>query len=76
MNQLNKLQIPIVGVVGSYYDEKNYPPFHYVATDNYELVRRVFLQLKQKGLKHFAYYSYLHEVTVTGLTNENMLFNN
>ncbi|MBD2814441.1 XylR family transcriptional regulator [Xenorhabdus sp. Flor] len=49
-------KLSVIGVGGSYHEEHRYPPVHYIATDNYELVRQAFLHLKQKGLKHFAFY--------------------
>lgn len=50
------LDVPIVGVGGSYHLEKHYPAVHYIATDNYALVESAFLHLKQKGLERFAFY--------------------
>lgn len=53
---VSSLDIPIVGVGGSYEEEKNYPGFPYVATDNESLVNTAFNYLKDKGLENFAFY--------------------
>ncbi|MBG3131171.1 XylR family transcriptional regulator [Proteus mirabilis] len=53
---LSQLPLAVIGVGGSYHQEENYPSVPYIATDNYELVQQAFLHLKQKGLKHFAFY--------------------
>ena len=54
---LSKVQLPIVGVGGSYHSEQDYPEVNYIATDNYALVESAFLHLKAKGLQRFAFYS-------------------
>ncbi|MEI8634998.1 hypothetical protein P4S72_29000 [Vibrio sp. PP-XX7] len=48
--------LPLVGVGGSYEDEKAYPNVPYVATDNRALVELALQHLKAKGLEHFAFY--------------------
>ncbi|KEA53053.1 MULTISPECIES: D-xylose utilization transcriptional activator XylR [Mangrovibacter] len=48
--------VPIVGVGGSYHDPAQYPPVHYIATDNYALVEQAFLHLKERGVNRFAFY--------------------
>lgn len=53
---LEHMDIPIVGVGGSYQDESCYPNVPYVATDNMAVVRTAFDHLKQKGLENFAFY--------------------
>ncbi|MFH8136157.1 D-xylose utilization transcriptional activator XylR [Pantoea osteomyelitidis] len=53
---LNKVNVPIVGVGGSYHHEADYPGVHYIATDNFALVESAFLHLKEKGLQRFAFY--------------------
>ncbi|CAK9886640.1 MAG: Xylose operon regulatory protein [Candidatus Erwinia impunctatus] len=53
---LDKLTMPVVGVGGSYHQESDYPPVHYVATDNNALVDAAFSHLKEKGLRRFAFY--------------------
>lgn len=50
------LDIPLVGVGGSYHRAEDYPQCHYVATDNYALVEAAFNHLKEKGLRRFAFY--------------------
>jgi DNA-binding LacI/PurR family transcriptional regulator len=41
--------VPIVGVGGSYHQPEQYPPVHYIATDNAALVESAFLHLKEKA---------------------------
>ena len=53
---LADVDVPIVGVGGSYHLAENYPPVHYIATDNYALVESAFLHLKEKGVQRFAFY--------------------
>ncbi|MEQ4511023.1 MAG: D-xylose utilization transcriptional activator XylR [Dickeya sp.] len=50
------VRVPLVGVGGSYHNPQDYPPVHYIATDNYALVESAFLHLKNKGLNRFAFY--------------------
>ncbi len=54
---LRELNIPVVGVGGSYRNTEDYPPFPYVATDNYQLVNQAFEHLRGKGIESFAFYS-------------------
>jgi LacI family transcriptional regulator len=58
---LSKVELPIVGVGGSYEDESQYPNVPYVATDNLALVRQAFDHLKQKGIQNFAFYGVPHD---------------
>ncbi|HDJ1438649.1 D-xylose utilization transcriptional activator XylR [Serratia rubidaea] len=53
---LHNVQVPIVGVGGSYHRDDDYPPVHYIATDNHALVEAAFMHLKEKGLNRFAFY--------------------
>ena len=53
---LTDVDVPIVGVGGSYHSPENYPPVHYIATDNHALVEAAFLHLKEKGVHRFAFY--------------------
>lgn len=53
---LADVDVPIVGVGGSYHSPEHYPPVHYIATDNYALVEQAFLHLKEKGVHRFAFY--------------------
>ncbi|EGL0036753.1 substrate-binding domain-containing protein [Escherichia coli] len=53
---LADVDVPIVGVGGSYHLAESYPPVHYIATDNYALVESAFLHLKEKGVNRFAFY--------------------
>ncbi len=46
---LADVHVPIVGVGGSYHQPEQYPPVHYIATDNAALVESAFLHLKEKG---------------------------
>lgn len=48
--------IPTVAVGGSYQNPQHYPNFPYVATDNYALVEKAFLHLREKGITNFAFY--------------------
>jgi len=50
------VHVPIIGVGGSYHLAENYPPVHYIATDNHALVESAFLHLKEKGVNRFAFY--------------------
>ena len=54
---LADVDVPIVGVGGSYHLAESYPPVHYIATDNYALVESAFLHLKEKGVNRFALWS-------------------
>ncbi|MFS2221522.1 D-xylose utilization transcriptional activator XylR [Pantoea sp. B65] len=53
---LQHVNVPIVGVGGSYHRPQDYPPVHYIATDNTALVESAFLHLKEKGVHRFAFY--------------------
>ena len=53
---LKNVDVPIVGVGGSYHRPEDYPPVHYIATDNAALVESAFLHLKEKGINRFAFY--------------------
>jgi len=53
---LKNVDVPIVGVGSSYHRDEDYPPVHYIATDNAALVRSAFLHLKEKGVHRFAFY--------------------
>lgn len=55
------LDIPVVGVGGSYEETKMYPDVPYVATDNRALVEGAFEHLRRKGLQHFAFYGLPHD---------------
>lgn len=46
---LADVDVPIVGVGGSYHLAENYPAVHYIATDNHALVESAFLHLKKKA---------------------------
>ena len=50
------VDVPIIGVGGSYHLQQDYPPVHYIATDNHALVESAFLHLKEKGINRFAFY--------------------
>lgn len=60
---LSQANIPVVGVGGSYHRPEDYPPVHYIATDNYALVSTAFMHLKEKGLNHFAFYGLPHHIS-------------
>ncbi|MBP2168972.1 LacI family transcriptional regulator [Erwinia toletana] len=53
---LQPVSVPIVGVGGSYHRAQDYPPVHYIATDNAALVESAFMHLKEKGVHRFAFY--------------------
>ncbi|KOY63815.1 XylR family transcriptional regulator [Photorhabdus heterorhabditis] len=50
------LDIPVVGIGGSYHQENHYPAAHYIATNNFALIASAFNHLKAKGIKRFAFY--------------------
>ena len=53
---LDGYNIPIVGVGGSYLNEREHPNVPYVVSDDRSLVTFAFNHLKDKGLEHFAFY--------------------
>ncbi|MBW7984259.1 D-xylose utilization transcriptional activator XylR [Enterobacillus tribolii] len=53
---LSGVNVPLVGVGGSYHRAEDYPPVHYIATDNTALVEAAFMHLKERGLNRFAFY--------------------
>lgn len=55
---LHHIHVPIVGIGGSFQQVKRYPPTHYVATDNHALINMAYQHLRDKGLTHFAFYTY------------------
>lgn len=55
-NALAHVNVPVIGVGGSYQDIKDYPSGPYVATDNLAVVDAAYSHLKQKGLEQFAFY--------------------
>ncbi|PLR37944.1 XylR family transcriptional regulator [Chimaeribacter californicus] len=57
---LQGVNVPIVGVGGSYHRPEDYPAVHYIATDNQALVEAAFLHLKEKGINRFAFYGLPH----------------
>ncbi|RJX75674.1 helix-turn-helix domain-containing protein [Vibrio sinensis] len=72
---LSQLDIPIIGVGGSYKESNDYPSFPYVATDNYLLIQQAFEHLKNKGIESFAFYG-LPKTTEKRWANEReMAFN-
>ncbi|WP_158784730.1 DNA-binding transcriptional regulator [Pantoea sp. BAV 3049] len=54
--QLSHTDIPVVGVGGSYHNRQDYPPVHYVATDNEALVAAALNHLIERGIERFAFY--------------------
>lgn len=60
---LSHENVPVVGVGGSYHRSEDYPPVHYIATDNRALVSAAFVHLREKGLNHFAFYGLPHQGT-------------
>lgn len=52
---LANVNVPIVGVGGSYHQSEDYPSVDYIATDNKALVNAAFMHLKEKGLNRFAF---------------------
>ncbi|MFH0258283.1 XylR family transcriptional regulator [Vibrio rumoiensis] len=56
ISQLSDIQIPVVGVGGSYQSDEDYPSVPYVATDNHAIVDMAFQHLKNKGIESFAFY--------------------
>jgi LacI family transcriptional regulator len=55
---LSDLDIPVIGVGGSYQSVDDYPNVPYVATDNEAVVNCAYQHLKQKGLQRFAFYGF------------------
>jgi LacI family transcriptional regulator len=53
---LENVNVPIIGIGGSYHRETNYPNMHYIATDNLSLVECALQHLKKKGINRFAFY--------------------
>ncbi|MGS3540532.1 substrate-binding domain-containing protein [Klebsiella pneumoniae] len=47
---------PSSASAGSYHQPEQYPPVHYIATDNAALVESAFLHLKERGVHRFAFY--------------------
>ena len=66
---LADVDVPIVGVGGSYHLAESYPPVHYIATDNYALVESAFLHLKEKGVNRFAGFAPIFPDTCYHLTH-------
>ncbi len=58
VEMLKDVQVPIIGVGGSYQNPEHYPNVPYVATDNYALVEMALNHLRQKGIHRFAFYGY------------------
>jgi LacI family transcriptional regulator len=58
---LSEMDIPVVGVGGSYENSQDYPDVPYVATDNHALVEAAFQHLKEKGLQNFAFYGFRND---------------
>lgn len=56
LRALHNCSVPTVGVGSSYEDQSMYPAVHYVATDNYAVIKSAFEHLKHKGIQHFAFY--------------------
>ncbi|HFZ0430708.1 TPA: XylR family transcriptional regulator [Klebsiella pneumoniae] len=54
--QLMDADIPVVAVGGSYQHEEDYPPVHYIASDNHAQIEMAFDHLRAKGITRFAYY--------------------
>jgi len=52
------LDLPVIGVGGSYENTNDYPTVPYVATDNYKVILSAYEHLKQKGLERFAFYGF------------------
>lgn len=54
------LDVPVIGIGGSYHNPAEYPDGPYVATDNKALVQAAYQHLREKGLEHFAFYGLPH----------------
>ncbi|MEP4888583.1 MAG: DNA-binding transcriptional regulator [Aliiglaciecola sp.] len=52
------IDLPIIGVGGSYENLDDYPKVPYVATDNVAVVKCAYEHLKHKGLERFAFYGF------------------
>lgn len=53
---LKNVDMPVVGVGGSYHNPDEYPDVPYIATDNAALIQAAYAHLKDKGLQRFAFY--------------------
>ncbi|MFC3123122.1 XylR family transcriptional regulator [Agaribacter flavus] len=53
---LTHIDVPVIGVGGSYQNSDDYPNVCYVATDNQALVNQAYEHLKSKGIENFAFY--------------------
>lgn len=71
---LSNVSVPIVGVGGSYHRQEDYPPVHYIATDNAALVEKAFLHLKEKGINRFAFMVYRPPAASAGHRSVNRRF--
>ena len=71
---LTDVDVPIVGVGGSYHSPEHYPPVHYIATDNHALVESAFLHLKEKGVHRFASMVYQPPAASAGPLSANTPF--
>ena len=71
---LTDVDVPIVGVGGSYHAPEHYQPVHYIATDNHALVEAAFLHLKEKGVHRFAFYGLPATAASAGPLSENTRF--
>lgn len=54
--KIRQLDFPTVAIGGSYEDEEAYPPYPYVATDNFKVTKLAFDHLRSLGLENFAFY--------------------
>lgn len=71
---LADVDVPIIGVGGSYHLEQDYPPVHYIATDNHALVESAFLHLKEKELTALHFTACPPQAVNAGPRNVNMRF--
>ncbi len=71
---LADVDVPIVGVGGSYHLAESYPPVHYIATDNYALVESAFLHLKRKALTALLFMVFRNQAANVGPLSANMHF--
>ncbi|MFM2484465.1 XylR family transcriptional regulator [Celerinatantimonas yamalensis] len=55
-HHIARLNVPVVGIGGSYACAEHYPNVPYVATDNRQVIMLAFEHLKSRGLEHFAFY--------------------
>ena len=68
------INVPLVGIGGSYARHDDYPNVPYIATDNKAIADTAYVHLRGKGLERFAYYGLPKSRYHRWRTNEKMPF--